>query len=66
MLAEVLWAFMKGDFMRVAKLHREVGWIPAHVSVEQFAQAARAVGFGTVATARPGLEDVAAFLQSAA
>ena len=32
----------------------------------RIAQAARAVGFGTVATARPGLEDVAAFLQSAA
>jgi hypothetical protein len=30
----------------------------------RIAQAARAAGFGTVATARPGLEDVAAFLQS--
>jgi ubiquinone biosynthesis protein len=43
-MAEILWAFMKGDFMRVATLHREVGWIPPHVSVEHFAQAARAVG----------------------
>jgi ubiquinone biosynthesis protein len=43
-LAEILWSFMKGDFMRVAKLHREAGWIPPHVSVEHFAQAARAVG----------------------
>ncbi len=43
-LAEILWAFMKGDFMRVATLHREAGWIPPHVSVEHFAQAARAVG----------------------
>ncbi len=32
----------------------------------RIAQAARAAGFGTVAMARPGLEDVAAFLQSAA
>ena len=43
-LAEILWAFMKGDFMRVAVLHRQAGWIPPHVPVEQFAQAARAVG----------------------
>ncbi len=32
----------------------------------RIAQAARGAGFGTVAIARPGLEDVAAFLQSAA
>ena len=30
--------------MRVATLHREAGWIPAHVDVHQFAQACRAVG----------------------
>lgn len=44
LLAEILWAFLKGDFARVARLHRDAGWIPPHVSVEQFAQAARAVG----------------------
>lgn len=32
----------------------------------RIAQAARGAGFGTVAISRPGLEDVAAFLQSAA
>ena len=44
LLAEILWSFLKGDFIRVARLHREAGWIPPHVSIEQFAQAARAVG----------------------
>lgn len=43
-LARILHGFMKGDFMTVARVHREAGWIPAHVSVEQFAQAAMAVG----------------------
>lgn len=43
-LAQILWSFLKGDYMRVAVLHREAGWIPAHVDVHQFAQAARAVG----------------------
>lgn len=32
----------------------------------RIADAARAAGFGTVATVRPGLEDIAAFLQSSA
>jgi uroporphyrinogen-III synthase len=32
----------------------------------RIAEAARTVGFGSVATVRPGLEDVAAFLQSVA
>lgn len=44
LLAQVLWAFYRGDFMRVAQLHHDAGWIPEHVSVEAFAQACRAVG----------------------
>jgi ubiquinone biosynthesis protein len=43
-LAEILWGFMKGDYMRVAQLHRQAGYIPRHVSLELFAQACRAVG----------------------
>jgi len=43
-LAEILWGFMKGDYMRVAQLHRDAGYIPRHVSLELFAQACRAVG----------------------
>ena len=43
-LAQILWAFLKGDYMEVARLHREAGYIPPHVSIAQFAQAARAVG----------------------
>ncbi len=43
-LAQILHGFMKGDYRTVAQVHRDAGWIPAHVSVEQFAQAAMAVG----------------------
>lgn len=43
-LAEILWAFLKGDYKRVAVVHRRAGWIPAHVSMDAFAQACRAVG----------------------
>lgn len=43
-LAQILHGFLKGDYMSVARVHREAGWIPAHVSVEQFAQAAMAAG----------------------
>lgn len=43
-LARILHGFLKGDYMTVARVHREAGWIPPHVSVEQFAQAAMAVG----------------------
>ena len=43
-LAQILWCFLKGDYLEVARLHREAGYIPPHVSLEQFAQAARAVG----------------------
>ena len=43
-LAQILWSFLKGDYREVARLHRQAGWIPAHVNIEQFAQACRAVG----------------------
>lgn len=43
-LAQIMWNFLKGDYLRVAELHHEAGWIPTHVDVHQFAQAARAVG----------------------
>ena len=44
LLAQILWAFFRGDFKKVAQLHHDAGWIPPHVSVEAFAQACRAVG----------------------
>jgi ubiquinone biosynthesis protein len=44
LLAEILWAFLRNDYIQVARLHRQAGWIPPHVSVEHFAQACRAVG----------------------
>jgi ubiquinone biosynthesis protein len=43
-LAEILWGFLNRDYMRVAKAHFDVGYVPAHHSVEAFAQALRAVG----------------------
>ncbi|MFZ4540779.1 MAG: 2-polyprenylphenol 6-hydroxylase [Rickettsiales bacterium] len=43
-LAQILWSFLKGDYQRVAELHREAGYIPAHIDVQQFAQACRAIG----------------------
>lgn len=43
-LAQILWAFLKGDYMRVAQLHSQAGYIPAHIDVHQFAQACRAIG----------------------
>ena len=43
-LAQILWGFMQGDYDLVAKLHREAGWIPPHVSLPLFAQACRAAG----------------------
>jgi ubiquinone biosynthesis protein len=44
LLAEILWAFVKGDYNRVATLHQQAGYIPAHVSLPLFAQACRAIG----------------------
>jgi len=43
-LAEILYGFITRDYHRVARVHFEAGYVPAHQSVELFAQALRAVG----------------------
>lgn len=43
-LAEILWGFLNRDYTRVAVLHFEAGYVPAHHDVDAFAQALRAVG----------------------
>jgi ubiquinone biosynthesis protein len=43
-LAEILLGFIRRDYMRVAAVHFEAGYVPAHHSVEDFAQAIRAIG----------------------
>nr|WP_306264281.1 2-polyprenylphenol 6-hydroxylase [Pararhizobium sp. IMCC3301] len=43
-LAEILYGFIKRDYLRVAEVHFEAGYVPATQSVADFAQALRAVG----------------------
>jgi ubiquinone biosynthesis protein len=43
-LAEILLGFITRDYRRVAEVHFEAGYVPAHHDVEDFAQAIRAVG----------------------
>ena len=43
-LAEILFGFITRDYRRVAEVHFEAGYVPAHHSVENFAQAIRAIG----------------------
>jgi ubiquinone biosynthesis protein len=43
-LADMLLAFLTGDYARVAEVHFEAGYIPPHQSREWFAQACRAIG----------------------
>lgn len=43
-LAEILFGFIMRDYRRIAEVHFEAGYVPAHHSVEAFAQALRAVG----------------------
>ena len=43
-LAEILWGFLRRDYRRVAEVHLQAGYVPAHHSVDAFAQALRAVG----------------------
>ncbi len=51
--AEILYGFIRRDYKRVAKVHFEAGYVPAHKDVDEFARALRAVGepiFGMDAT----------------
>jgi ubiquinone biosynthesis protein len=43
-LAETLSGFLARDYMRVAQVHFDVNFVPAHHPVETFAQALRAIG----------------------
>jgi ubiquinone biosynthesis protein len=43
-LAEILFGFITRDYMRVARVHFDAGYVPPHHSVEEFAQAIRAIG----------------------
>jgi len=43
-LAEILFGLITGDYRRVAEIHFEAQYVPAHHSVEEFATALRAAG----------------------
>ena len=43
-LAEILYGFITRDYMRVARVHFEAGYVPPDQELEVFAQALRAVG----------------------
>ena len=43
-LAEILYGFIKRDYLRVAEVHFEAGYVPRVHRVEDFAQALRAIG----------------------
>ncbi len=42
--AEILYGFIRRDYRRVAEVHFEAGYVPAHQDVDEFARALRAVG----------------------
>ncbi len=43
-LAEILYGFITRNYRRTAEIHFEAGYVPRHHSVEDFAQAIRAIG----------------------
>ncbi len=43
-LAEILYGFIHGEYMRISKVHFDAGYVPKHQSIETFAQALRAIG----------------------
>ncbi|NJM82042.1 MAG: 2-polyprenylphenol 6-hydroxylase [Tabrizicola sp.] len=42
--AEILFGFIRKDYRRVAEVHFEAGYVPAHYDIDEFARALRAVG----------------------
>jgi len=42
-LGEMLIAFLNRDFHRVAEIHFQTGWVPAHRSMDHFTQACRSI-----------------------
>ncbi len=43
-LAEILYGFLRRDYRRVAEVHQEAGYVPDKFTVDEFAQALRAIG----------------------
>jgi ubiquinone biosynthesis protein len=43
-LAEILFGFLNRDYARIAQVHFDAGYVPAHQDKDAFAQALRAVG----------------------
>jgi len=43
-LAEILFGFITRDWRRTAEVHFEAGYVPTHHSIDDFAQAIRAIG----------------------
>ena len=43
-LAEILYGFIRKDYVRIAVVHRDAGYVPARHSTADFAQALRAIG----------------------
>jgi ubiquinone biosynthesis protein len=43
-LAEILYGFIRRDYRRIAEVHFEAGYVPAKHSIDDFAQALRAIG----------------------
>jgi ubiquinone biosynthesis protein len=43
-MAEMLYAFLIGDYRRAAEVHFEAGYVPPHKSLDSFTQACRSIG----------------------
>lgn len=43
-LAEILYGFITRDYLRVAEVHFDAGYVPKHHDISSFAQAIRAIG----------------------